>query len=59
MATYYSAQFGIILNSANQNLVNLKIKNEIFVKAKQEKKTEFENFSVQKNVKLDIHQVFE
>ena len=51
MATYYAAQFGIILNSANQNLVHLKIKNEIFVKAKQEKKTE--------NVKLGIHQVFE
>ena len=51
MATYYAAQFGIILNLANQNLVNLKIKNEIFVKAKQEKKTEFEKFSVPKKCK--------
>jgi hypothetical protein len=51
MAKYYAAQFGIILNSANQNLVNLKIKNEIFVKAKQEKKTEFEKFSVPKKCK--------
>ena len=51
MATYYATQFGIILNSANQNLVNLKIKNEIFVKAKQEKKTEFEKFSVPKKCK--------